>query len=178
MPMPAEIPSLQTERLTLRAHRAGDFPDCYAMWSDAAVTRHIGGKPSSEQQTWMRMLTYIGHWELSGFGYWAIEETATGRFVGDIGFADFRRGKSAAMSNVPEMGWALGPAFHGRGFATEAGLAAVAWADAHFESPRTVCLIDCENAASVRVAQKCGYRVFESTVLDERPTFFLERRRA
>jgi RimJ/RimL family protein N-acetyltransferase len=170
-----EIPTLQTARLTLRGHRAGDFSDCFAMWSDPEVTRHIGGKPSTKPQTWMRMLTYIGHWSLLGFGYWAIEEKATGKFVGDIGFADFRRGTAPSMSDVPEMGWALAPAFHGRGYATEAARSAVAWADAHFESPRTVCMIDCENAASVRVAEKCGYRTFERTVIDNRATLFLER---
>jgi RimJ/RimL family protein N-acetyltransferase len=81
------------------------------------------------------------------------------------------------MSDVPEMGWALASAFHGRGYATEAARAAVAWADGHFGSPRTVCLIDCENTASVRVAEKCGYRTFERTLVGERPTFFLERYR-
>lgn len=145
------------------------------MWSDPEVTRHIGGKPSSKQQSWMRLLTYIGHWSLVGFGYWAIEEKATGKFVGDIGFADFRRGMAPSMSDVPEMGWALAPAFHGRGYATEAARAAVAWADGHFESPRTVCMIDCENTASVRVANACGYQTFERTIVDERPTLFLER---
>jgi RimJ/RimL family protein N-acetyltransferase len=176
--MTVEIPRLETQRLTLRGHRAGDFPECFAMWSDPEVTRHIGGKPSTEQQTWMRMLTYIGHWSLVGFGYWAIEEKATGSFVGDLGFADFRRGLAPSMSDVPEMGWALACAFRGRGYATEAARAAVAWADAHFAAPRTVCLIDCENAASVRVAQKCGYQTFERTFFDERPTFFFERVRS
>ncbi len=176
-PKSVKIPTLETERLTLRGHRAGDFADCFAMWSDPEVTRNIGGKPSSRQQTWMRMLTYIGHWSLSGFGYWAIEEKATGKYIGDVGFADFRRATAASMSDVPEMGWALAAAFHGRGYATEAARAAVAWADGHVESPRTVCMIDCENAASVRVAEKCGYQTFERTTFDDRPTLFLERMR-
>jgi RimJ/RimL family protein N-acetyltransferase len=172
------IPTLQTERLTLRGHRTGDFDFCFAMWSDPAVTRYIGGKPSTRQQSWMRMLTYIGHWSLLGFGYWAVEETSTGSFVGDLGFADYRRGAMPSLTGVPEMGWALAPAFHGRGYATEAGLAAIAWADAHFESPRTACLIDCENAPSMRLAEKFGYRTFERANYDGRPTFFLERVRA
>jgi RimJ/RimL family protein N-acetyltransferase len=164
--------------LTLRAHRTGDFDGCFAMWSDPAVTRYIGGKPSTRQQSWIRMLTYIGHWSFLGFGYWAIEENATGSFVGDLGFADYRRGTLPSLTGVPEMGWALAPAFHGRGYATEAGLAAAAWADAHFESPRTACLIDCENAASLHLAEKFGYRTFERANYDERPTLFLERIRA
>jgi RimJ/RimL family protein N-acetyltransferase len=163
--------------LTLRGHRAADFPDCFAMWSDPEVTRYIGGRPSSRQQAWMRILTYIGHWSLLGFGYWAIEEKATGRFVGDIGFADFHRDTIASMSDAPEMGWGLAPAFYGRGYATEAARAAVAWADGHLESPRTVCMIDPENAASVRVAEKCGYHEFGRAILVDGPTIFLERMR-
>ena len=173
-----KIPTLETPRLTLRAHRAADFPDCFAMWSDPAVTRFIGGKPSTQQQSWMRILTYIGHWSLLGFGYWAIEEKGTGSFVGDLGFADFHRDSRPSLAGVPEMGWALAPAFHGRGYASEAGLAAVAWADAHFDAPRTACLIDCENAPSMRLAQKFGYQTFERANYGERPTFFLERLRA
>jgi RimJ/RimL family protein N-acetyltransferase len=173
-----EIPTLTTERLTLRGHRAGDFPDCFAMWSDPAVTRYIGGKPSTQQQSWMRMLTYIGHWNFLRFGYWAVEEKATGSFVGDLGFADFRRTTIPSMSGAPEMGWAIAPAFHGQGYATEAGLAALAWADAHFDSPRTVCMIDGENAGSMRLAQKFGFETFERAVYAERPTFFLQRLRA
>jgi RimJ/RimL family protein N-acetyltransferase len=173
----APIPVVETERLLLRAHRPGDFADCFAMWADPAVTRYIGGKPSTEQQAWTRMLTYAGHWSFMGFGYWAIEEKTTGRFVGDVGFADFRRGALPSLIGVPELGWALAPAFHGRGYATEAARAAVAWGDVHFETARTACLIDPENLASIRVAQKCDYREFERALYADRPTIFMERLR-
>jgi RimJ/RimL family protein N-acetyltransferase len=110
-----------------------------------------------------------------GFGYWALEEKSTGRFAGELGFANFRRDISASMRDVPELGWALASPFHGMGYATEAVRAAVAWGDAHFESTRTVCLIDPENLASIRVARKCGYDVFEHAVFNERPTLFFAR---
>jgi RimJ/RimL family protein N-acetyltransferase len=174
-PLPITIPLLETERLRLRGHRAEDFPDCFAMWSEPGVTRYIGGKPSSQQQAWTRMLTYIGHWSFMGFGYWAVEEKATGRYMGDVGFADFHRDVAPSMRGVPELGWALATAFHGRGYGTEAVRAAAAWGDAHFESTRTVCLIDCENTPSIRVAQKCGYREFDRGLFSGRPTVFLER---
>lgn len=171
----ADVPIVETERLRLRGHRAGDIADCFAMWSDPPITRYIGGKPSSEQQAWARMLTFAGHWSLVGFGYWAIEERATGRYVGDLGFADFHRSVVTSMKNVPELGWALAGAFHGQGYATEAARAALAWADARFAWPRTVCMIDTGNAASIRVAEKCGYREFERTVFNDAPTIFFER---
>jgi RimJ/RimL family protein N-acetyltransferase len=172
----AAVPVIETERLRLRGHRASDLPECFAMWSDPAITRYIGGKPSSEQQAWARVLTFAGLWTLTGFGYWAIEEKATGRYVGDLGFADFHRSIAPSMKDVPELGWALATDFHGRGYATEAARAALAWGDAHFESPRTVCMIDVENIPSIRVAEKIGYHEFARTVFNDCPTIFFERR--
>jgi len=145
------------------------------MWSDPAVVRFIGGKPSSEQQTWSRLLGYAGHWALLKFGYWALEEKASGRFVGELGFADFRRDIEPSMKDVPELGWALASHVHGQGYATEAVGAAVAWGDARFGQARTVCMIDPQNLASIRVAQKCGYREFKRTLFNDRPTIFFDR---
>lgn len=171
-------PVIETPRLRLRAHRLGDFDDAFAMWSDPVVTRFIGGKPSTEQQTWSRLLNYAGHWALLGFGYWALEHKATGAFVGELGFANFRRDIAPSMKDAPELGWALAPPFHGQGYGTEAVRAAVAWGDVRFASARTVCLIDAGNAASIRVAEKCGYSVFDRTLFNNVPTLFLERRAA
>ncbi len=145
------------------------------MWSDPVVTRYIGGKPSTEQQTWARLCGYVGHWALMGFGYWAIEEKSSGDFAGELGFANFHRDIAPSMRDVPELGWALAPRFHGKGYATEAVRAAVAWGDLRFRSARTVCLIGPENLASIRVAQKCGYGVFERTLFNDQPALFLER---
>ena len=165
---------IETERLGMRKHLITDFNDSFAMWSDPVVTRFIGGKPSTEQQAWSRLLNYAGHWSLLGFGYWAVVEKASRRFVGEVGFANFRRGLEPAMSDVPELGWALATPYHGNGYGTEAVRAALAWADARFES-RTVCLIDAENVASMRVATKCGYTEFNQTLFNGRPTLFFQR---
>ena len=159
----------------MRAHRLDDLDDCIAMWSDPVVTRFIGGKPSTPQRTWLRMLEYAGHWSLLGFGYWAIEEKSSGRFVGEVGFADFKRDVAASMQDVPELGWALTPQFHGKGYATEAVLAALEWGDAHLRDVRTVCMISSDNTASIRVAEKCGYKEFERTLFDGSPTLFFAR---
>ena len=170
-----DVPVIDTPRLRLRAHRAADLSDCLAMWSDPAVVRYIGGKPSTEQQVWSRILSYAGLWAHLGFGYWALEERASGRYAGELGFADFHRAIAPSMRDVPEIGWALTPAFHGRGYASEAVAAVVDWGDRTLRSPRTVCLIHPENAASLRVAEKSGYHVFEHTEFSGAPVLFLER---
>ena len=169
------VPIVETARLTLRPHRLADFDASFAMWTDPDVVRYIGGKPSTEQQAWSRMVNYAGHWALMGFGYWVIEEKSTGSFVGEVGFADFRRVIAGSMRGVPEIGWTLDSRFHGRGYATEAVRAAVAWGDVRFGPVRTVCLINAANVASIRVAEKSGYAEFERTVFNEQPTLFLAR---
>lgn len=173
----SEAPNIATPRLLLRAHRADDFPACSAMWSDPRITRYTIGEPASAQRTWMRILGYRGHWALLGFGYWAVEEKASGDFVGELGFADFKRGIDPAIDGVPEMGWALSAHVHGRGFATEALRAVSAWGDSHFTSPRTVCLINPDNPASLRVAAKLGFREFARKPRNGEVDILLERLR-
>jgi len=169
------VPVIETERLKLRGHRREDFRDCAALWADLEVVRYIGGKPFSAEEVWARLLRYVGHWQWMGFGFWAIEEKATGAFAGELGFAEFKREIEPSIQGVPEVGWVLAPHAHGRGFATEAVRAVVEWGDKHFGSTRTVCLIHPENLRSIRVAEKCGYKEFERTTYRGQATTIFER---
>jgi len=169
-----QAPVLETERLRLRAHRLGDYAACVALWTDPRVTQFISGKPSTPAQTWSRMLSYGGHWSLLGFGYWAVVEKTSGSYVGELGFADHTRDIDS-MRDLPEAGWVLVPAMHGRGFATEALRAALRWADTTLEAARTVALISPENTASLRVAEKLGYRETAKSSYANKPTSFFER---
>jgi RimJ/RimL family protein N-acetyltransferase len=171
------IPALDTERLTLRGHTLADFDECAALWGDPQVTRYIGGRPFTEEEVWARVLRYVGMWALLGLGYWVVRERETGRFVGELGLADFRRDVSPPLDGAPEAGWVLAPWAHGRGFATEAVRVALAWGDAHLAAPRTVCMIAPENAASIRVAEKCGFREFTRTTYKSSETILFERPR-
>jgi len=164
------VPTIETERLRLRGHGIDDFLHCAAMWADPNVTRHIGGKPHTEEESWARFLRYFGHWLLLGFGYWVAEDKATGNFVGEVGFADYKRSLQPSLKGVPEIGWALVSQAQGRGFATESVRAVVAWGDEHFPSPQTACIIAPENLPSIRVAVKCGYREHQLATYKGRPT--------
>ncbi len=151
-------PIIETARLRLRGHRYGDLQACTAMWADPIVTQYIGGKPSTETQTWARLQAYVGHWAMLGFGYWLIETKDGHEFVGEVGLADFKRDIAASMKRDPEIGYALASAFHGQGIATESVRAVLSWADENLPTSRTVCLINPQNVASQKVAEKCGYR--------------------
>src|SRR5258708_14997121 len=170
-----EAPLLETERLRLRGHRLGDFAQCAAMWADPIVTRYIGGKPLTEEESWARLLRYVGHWLLLGFGYWVVEEKATGNYLGEAGFAEHQRDLQPSIKGIPEIGWVFFPDAHGKGFATEAIRAALAWSDQHFPSPKTACIIDTLNLPSLRVAEKCGYRELQHSTYHGQPIIVFVR---
>lgn len=171
----ADVPVLETERLKLRGHRLEDFVHCAAMWADPNITKHIGGKPFTEEESWTRLLRYVGHWALLGFGYWVIEEKTTGNFIGETGFADYKRDIEPSLRGVPEIGWVFASQAHGKGYATEAVRAVVAWGDTHFLSARTACIIDPENLPSIHVALKCGYRELQISTYKGHPTVIFVR---
>lgn len=158
-----DVPVLETERLRLRAQRLEDFPLAAAMWADERVTRHTTGRALTEEETWSRFLRSLGHWAFLGFGYWGVEEKSTGQYVGEMGFADLKRDMHPSLDGLPEMGWIFAPHIHGRGYATEAIRAALAWGIPRFQPLRPVCLISSENLASIHLAGKCGFREFQRT---------------
>lgn len=163
-------PTLQTERLILRAHRPGDLDECAALWADPAVVRHISGEPSSRQASWTRLLRHAGHWALMGFGYWAVEARADGRFVGEVGFATYEREIGKALDGVPEAGWVLKQAEWGKGYASEAVSRMIGWADREARFEKTACIFDPAHLASIAVARKAGYREAETATYRGQPT--------
>ena|SRR5882757_6230333 len=174
------VPVIETERLRLRGHRREDFADCAAMWADPVVTRYIGGKPLSEEEAWARALRYVGHWAWLGFGYWLMEEKATGKFAGEMGFSDWKREIEPSLKGVPELGWVLAARVHGKGYATEAVRAAITWGEANIrtaqpELGRMVCIIHPEHEQSIRVAEKCGFKGVLRTTYKGEPTILFSR---
>ncbi len=171
------VPTLETERLVLRGHAVSDFAQCLALWSDPEVVRYIGGKPSTPEMVWARLLRYAGHWLLLGYGFWVIVERQSGRFVGEVGLADFHRQIEPPIGDTPEMGWVLQPWSQGQGFATEAVQAVLGWAEGQLGTPRTVCVIEPANRASLRVAAKSGFVPYAQTQYEGGPIVLLERTR-
>lgn len=169
-------PRLEADRLILRAHEAADFEACAAMWADPDVVRYISGKPSTREASWSRVLRYRGHWAMLGFGYWVVEAKEDGRFVGEVGFADYQREIVPSLAGRPEAGWVLNTAEHGKGFATEAMRAALHWVDATLRS-ETVCILDPAHLASRHVAEKLGYAEDARGTYNDQPTLIMARSR-
>jgi RimJ/RimL family protein N-acetyltransferase len=148
------IPEVHTERLVLRGFRPADIDEWAVICADPEVTRWVGdGDALSREDSWRRMSYILGHWELRGFGNWALEERATGALVGRTGLY-----KPEAWPGL-EVGWLVGREYWGRGFAPEAGRASIEWAREELGADHIISLIEEANERSARVAEKLGMSV-------------------
>jgi RimJ/RimL family protein N-acetyltransferase len=170
-------PVLETARLLLRPFAPGDVDAQAAMMGDAEVMRFLGGGPLAREDAWRKLLCGAGMWTLFGYGYWAVERREDKRLIGQIGFADFKRDMAPGIENIPEMGWLFAADAGGQGYATEAVMAGLAWADDALGAGEIVAIIDAGNAASIRVAEKCGFATKEPAAYRGEPILLFRRKR-
>jgi len=155
-----QIPQLTTARLLLRAFRLEDFEAYAQMMADPRTTEHLGdGQPMSRADAWRQMAMILGHWELRGFGLWAVEDRSTGALIGRIG-CHHPEGFPAF-----EIGYVLAPAAWGNGYAREGVRAALRFARETLRRDEIASIIRPANAASIRVAQSCGAIASETVEL-------------
>lgn len=149
---PADAPRLETERLILRAWRADDFDGFAAMMEDAEVARFltVDQRPQDRATAWRDLAMLVGHWALRGYGMFAVEEKATGAFVGRVG-----AWQPEGWIGF-ELGWGLARPFWGKGYAHEAARAAGAWCFARFPLEKLVSLIHADNTRSQTLARRVG----------------------
>ncbi len=146
----AVLPSLQTERLTLRAPMMSDFP----VWQTLMVPDAEGflGGPHSEEEAWEAFCVYVAGWLLHGHGLWTVEERETRTIVGFVHLGlewdDWE----------PELGWMLLPEHRGRGFAHEAASAAQDHGRALLGDGGFVSYVAHENTPSNALAERLGAR--------------------
>ena len=152
-----EAPTLETERLILRAFRTDDLNAIAAIWGDEEVTRFIGGQTLGREETWRRTLAACGQWPYTGVGYWIVELKASGAVIGQLGFADFKRAMEPSIEGEPELGYVFATSVHGRGIAFEGCAAALDWADANLNAESYPAIISPENVASIRLAERLGF---------------------
>jgi RimJ/RimL family protein N-acetyltransferase len=145
------IPQLTTDRLLLRAFAPEDFEPYAQMMANSDVTRYLGeGHPLSRVEAWRQLAMFAGHWVLRGFGPWAVEERATGRFLGRIGCLE--------PEGFPafEIAYTLAPEAWGKGYAREGAAAALRYARETLRRTAITSIIRPANVASIRVAQSLG----------------------
>ena len=149
--MQLAIPTLDTERLTLRAFREDDVPAMFELLQDPDVVRFVGDRRvPTLQETWRSVAGWLGHWALRGYGQWAIEERSGGNLIGRAGIINPAEWPGA------EVGYLLGRSWWGRGYATEAAGAAMDWGFEQVGFEDLLSLIDPDNHLSIGVATRLG----------------------
>src|SRR3954466_13650711 len=146
-----EIPRLNTDRLLMRGFTPDDFEAYAEMMSDAEVARFLmDGRALSRAEAWRQLAMFIGHWTLRGFGLWAVEERATGKFIGRIGCLQ--------PEGFPafEIAYALARPAWGQGYAREGAAAALGYARTTLKRTKIASIIRPANTPSIRVAESLG----------------------
>lgn len=153
-----------TERLIIRPWRLDDLDDHFQVYGDAEVLKFLGAKgdPPTRDMIPDRLAKIIARheeWNVKGLGFWAIEVKDTGRAIGTILLAEVGLSEGATVNpDGPEVeiGWHLAKPFWGKGYATEAGRAALDYAFRELGLREIIAVVFSENVASRRVAEKLG----------------------
>lgn len=146
------IPVLESERLFLRPIQASDHDALAEFLANGDDTRYVGG-PENRDDVWWRMAAFVGHWGFLGHGQFALVDKASGALAGYAGTF------SPPNRPEPEIGYALFPAFRGRGFATEAVERVLSFVYGELGWSTAVSYINPENRPSIRVAERVGARL-------------------
>lgn len=163
--MSRTIPTINTKRITLRAMRTEDFERFAQIWATPEVVTHISGKPWPKARSWDAFLRNAGHWQIAGFGQWAVHVHGDRDMSGQTGFFFGSRGLGEDFDPFPEAGWVLDPASQGQGIGLEAAQAAHDWFD-RVVAGRTVCMITPQNTGSLRIAEALGYEHMRDTEIE------------
>lgn len=140
---------IETERLLLRLPRAEDFDRYAALHEDAEATRYIGGC-LPRAAAWRKFLQMPGAWMVQGYGMFSVVEKSSGAWIGQLG--PWR--PEGWPGN--EIGWVFMREAWGRGYATEAGRAAIDWAFATLGWDEVIHSIHPDNAPSQALARRLG----------------------
>ena len=179
--MTRSAPTLETERLTLRAWRKDDFRPYHAILQEPAVHRHFGPVPIGAEECWRRLMAGAGGWLLNGFGTWAVELKGLGdrdegaRLVGNAGLFTAWRDLEPQFGDEPEMGWIMASETHGQGLAHEACRAVLDWSETVLEPTPIWAIIAPSNAASFKLAERLGFERVGETAYHGELTAVLRR---
>ncbi len=147
-----DIPTLETERLVLRAFTAADAGPLAAIHGDERTMKYLGGvTDGTAHGAFNTILGYLGHWHLRGFGRWAVVEKTSGRMIGRTGFYE---NDHEWPGN--ELGWTFSRDVWGKGFATEAAMAARDFGFGKIGMTRVFSMINPDNTPSQGVAKRLG----------------------
>lgn len=148
------LPTLAAERVCLRALARSDAPALFAVFSDPRVMRYWSSPPMTAVEQAEGLIEQIDDWFAQRGGcQWGIVESAGGSVIGTATLHAF-----ALQHKRCEVGYVLGSAYWGRGFAREALARLLRFAFGELRLERIEADVDPRNAASVRLVEHLGFR--------------------
>jgi RimJ/RimL family protein N-acetyltransferase len=153
------IPTIETERLRLREWRITDFDGYLALKTNIELQRYVLGGAKSKEQVWDDFCSISGQWVLRGVGIFLIADRKTDEPIGCTGLW------YPLDIEVPELCWSLFPGNMGKGYATEAAIAARQWVYENSQYHQLVSYIHPDNIASCAVAERLGAKLESRTKL-------------
>lgn len=168
------VPTINTSRLALRSMRPEDFDRYAEIWAMPEVVRNITGEPRDRRRAWEAFLRNAGHWQMTGFGQWAVIEQSSRVMIGQVGFFFGSTAVDEDFDLYPNAGWMLVPEAQGRGYAVEAARAAHEWFDRVIPG-KLVAQVAAVNTSSLKLAAQLGYRELRREGEGEEGVVFLRR---
>lgn len=138
--------NIKTKRLNLRQFINEDWLDIHQYYSDKEATKFTFGRSLSEGESWRAMASMMGHWQLRGYGPYALEDKVSKKIIGIAGFwypNDWPE---------PEIKWALIRQYWGKGYASEAARAIQETALKYIPEIPLISFIHSDNSASIKLA--------------------------
>jgi RimJ/RimL family protein N-acetyltransferase len=160
---------LETKRLVLRHQVLSDLDDLWALYCNPNITKYIPDAPRSRAEAQEELEWHMhGHPKHPGLGLWATIHKETGKFIGRCGLLPW------TIDGQPEVevAYTIAQDYWGQGLATEAAEGILQYGFEKLGLARLICLIDAENIASQRVAEKIGMS-FEREARDELGPFWI-----
>ena len=149
---PAELPTLQTERLLLRRIMRHDVDDMYEYSRLPLVTRYLLWEPHPHRRHTESYIEYLQtEYRMGKYHEFAVVLKELNKMIGTCGFVSFDKENNAA-----EVGYVLNPAFHNCGYATEALRCVLEYGFRELRLHRITAKYMTENRKSRRVMEKCG----------------------
>lgn len=153
---------IETQRLLIRPFELGDIEAAHTMNLDPEVSAYTGdGGIVSREETERRIKEdVLGDYATYGYGRWAVIWKENGQFIGFSGL------KYIPELNEVDLGYRFLSAYWGKGIATEAAKACIAYSFERLALNRLIAWVLPENAGSIRVLEKSGFR-FEKEVEED-----------
>ena len=146
---------IETERLILRRFTPEDAADTYRIYTDPDNMRFMGRRPDSVEFERYHLRRHIAnYYERHDFGLWAVVLKENGRLIGRCGLIY----QQIEGTQEVEVSYLIDKHYWGQGLATEAAREVLKLGFEKYKLPRLVAVINPENIASVRVAEKVGMK--------------------